>query len=152
MGLWQLFWCVSRGPSSTFVYQLLVEHHLWCQTASIWVLNRPQICFQDNWICYSAVSYDLSHMIWQFWTIPVTGIYLSRFSPPKYYLSGRLQFMYCDLSFCVVAWYVRGKQHSSSFSALGRGHEPLASRGQPVPPQSAGLRARQAGQLPVVTL
>lgn len=53
-------------------------------------------------------------------------------------------------SFCVVwsfflaaAWCVWGKQHSSSFSALGGGHEPLAWRGWPVPPQSVGLRERR---------
>lgn len=87
-------------------------------------------------------------------TAAVTAIYLSRFLPPRYVsdLRCRRQLACCDLSYCVVAWCVRAKQHSSSFSALGGGHEPLASRGQPVPPQSVGLRARQAGQLPAVTL
>lgn len=51
---------------------------------------------------------------------------------------------------CAAACCVWGKQHSSPFSALGGGHEPLASRSQPVPycllswEERAG---RQAGRI-----
>lgn len=140
--LWQLFWCVSGVPTSTFVHQPLVKLPLWFQDASTWALNHPQICFQDN-ICYSTVTYDLDLKTWR---TSDGDVPQPVFFSHEYYLDVLWFFLLCG-GLCV-----RGKQHSSSFSAPGGGHEPLAPTGQPVPPQSVGLRARQAGQLPAVTL
>lgn len=146
MGLWQLFCCVSRGPSSTLPNII---------SGVIMPLSEPLIAlkYADRTTQFVTLLPVMIFFTWFDSSGPVTEIYLSSFSPPHvYHLSCRRQFTYCKLPVCVAAWCVGGKQHSRSFSALGGGQEPLASRGQPAPAQSVGLRARQAGQLPAVTL
>lgn len=147
MGLWQLYWCVSRGSSSTFVH-----HHLWCwcpQSPSNTLTGQQHLQLYPQFWSFSR---DLTVLDLKTWLQQWRQFTSAGFCLPGMYLTWGADDSLRVVTFPIVWWPVRAKQHSSSFSALGGGHEPLASRGQPVPPQSVGLRARQAGQLPAVTL